>query len=358
MARCCARSRFEETPFVTFASVIFRMRCAASTFCLAMAMRSRSASTVEIGVGDVGGDGQPHDALRIERGARRILRRAQIVLRQAPEIEFIARIERNAERVADGVDGRERGGGADGLRMPGSAAAEMRAAGAARAADVGCFEPAREASASRSRVGKSAEAASPVWPRACSTRAGGRGEIEIVLLGGGLERRQFRAGETRPPIGRRPSLVALGDRRREGAGHLLRLERHGRVGRTGSDGEPRKPQGNRAQQNSHRMTHSKWRWAPTYIEASLRKTSPGLRSVPQNRSETCFCGESWAAGPWTDVGASKRDPAALAPYPSLGNAEEARARERVSPRGDAAQPHYCNDMSRIPAAPEVATKNR
>ena len=55
---------------------------------------------VEIGVGDVGGDGERHDALRIERRARIVLRRAQIVLRQAPEIDLIARVQRHAEGVA------------------------------------------------------------------------------------------------------------------------------------------------------------------------------------------------------------------------------------------------------------------
>ena len=71
----------------------------AAIFSLAMAMRRRMASNIQILAGDIGGDGQRHRLLGEARGFQLLIGGAQIVPRQAPEIQFIAGIEIEAERL-------------------------------------------------------------------------------------------------------------------------------------------------------------------------------------------------------------------------------------------------------------------
>ncbi len=54
---------------------------------------------VEIGVGDVGSDGQRHRLLRIARRQLGLFGGAELILVQAPQIDFVARLGRDAESV-------------------------------------------------------------------------------------------------------------------------------------------------------------------------------------------------------------------------------------------------------------------
>ncbi len=55
----------------------------------------------EIGVGDIGGEGQSHRLLGKMRGFERFSGRAQIAAREAPDIDFITRAKVEAEGIAD-----------------------------------------------------------------------------------------------------------------------------------------------------------------------------------------------------------------------------------------------------------------
>src|ERR1700744_1839299 len=103
------------------------------------------------------------------------------------------------------------------------------------------------------------------------------------------------------------------------------------------------------------MTHSNAK-GPSIDRDPARQDKPRRGRSPGNLPKPQVCGGSWAAGPWNDVGAPKHVPAVLAPYPSLGNAEEVRGPHRVNFARRGANPQIVTIC--LPARPGVKSRRK